>query len=68
MWYSYVSNLYTKKEKEVVRKARSHVTIDIPEDIKFLWKMHALKRHMTMRDWLIAITADAIRREEQLNK
>jgi hypothetical protein len=44
------------------------MTIDIPEDIKFLWKMHAMKRHMTLRAWLIAVTTDFIRREEALNK
>jgi len=50
-----------------MREKREQLTIDLPTDLKMELRIHAYRRHMTLRAWLIAVIAEAIRKEKELN-
>lgn len=50
-----------------MRAKRQQLTLDLPEDLRYEVRMAALKRHMTLRAWIIAVFGDALRREKSVN-
>jgi hypothetical protein len=51
-----------------MQKKRHQMTVDFPKELQLRMRMQALKRGMTMREWLICIVAEAINRELELEK
>lgn len=50
-----------------MRAKRQQLTIDLPEELRYEVRMAALRRHMTLRAWMIAVVGDALRREKEVN-
>jgi hypothetical protein len=50
-----------------MRAKRQQLTLDLPEDLRYEVRMAALRRHMTLRAWIIAVFGDALRRDKEFN-
>lgn len=48
-----------------MRAKREQITIDLPADLRYELRIAAFKRHMTLRAWLIAVIADALRKDKE---
>jgi len=51
-----------------MRAKRQQLTLDLPEELRYEVRMAALKRHMTLRAWIIAVFGDALRREKEFER
>ncbi len=50
-----------------MRTKRQQLTLDLPEELRYEVKIAALKRHMTLKDWIIAVFGEALRKEKEFN-
>jgi hypothetical protein len=51
-----------------MERKRQQMTVDFPKALRLSMKIQAIKRGMSMREWMICIIAEAINRELELEK
>jgi hypothetical protein len=53
-------------ERIEMRKKREQITLDFPKDLRLRAKIQAIKRGMSLKDWMMCVIAEVINRELEL--